>query len=65
MYRIATSQKLPKGCSLVSVSEPSYHTTKVYSENLLAIETKRTQISINKTVYLGLSILKIGKIVMY
>ena len=48
------------------VSESNYHTTKFFSENLLAIEMKKkTQILMNKPVYLGLSILELSKIVMY
>ena len=47
------------------VSEPSYHTAKWFSENLLAIEMKRTKIKMNKLVYLGLSILQISKTLMY
>ena len=47
------------------VSEPNYHTTKICSGNLLAIETKRTKILINESVSLGLSNLKISKVVMY
>ena len=46
------------------VSEPSYHTTKIFSETLLAIEMKRTQILMNKPAYLGLSILEISKTLM-
>ena len=33
------------------VSEPNYHTTKLFTENLLAIELKKTEILINKPVY--------------
>ena len=47
------------------VLKPNYHTTKNFSNNILATEMKRTQILINKPVYLGLSILKISKRVMY
>ena len=47
------------------VSEPNYHTRKVFSENVLAIEIKRTQILINEPIYLGLLILELCKIVMY
>ena len=40
------------------VSEPNYHTTKIFTEHLLAIEIKKkTEILMNKPVYLGLSIL--------
>ena len=39
------------------VSEPNYQSTKFFSENLLAIEMRKTQLFMNKPVYLGLSIL--------
>ena len=45
------------------VSKPNYHTTKFFTKNLLAIEMKRkTEIRINKPVYLGLSILGLSRI---
>ena len=47
------------------VSEPNYHTTKRFSENLLAIKMKKTKINMNKLVYLGMSILDISKMLMY
>ena len=47
------------------VSEPNYHTTKWFSENLLAIQMKKTEIKMNQAVYLGLSILEISKTLMY
>ena len=47
------------------VSEPNYHTTKWFSENLLATEMKKTKVKMNKPVYLGLSILEISKTLMY
>ena len=47
------------------VSEPNYHTTKWFSENLLAIEMKKTKIKMNKPVHLRLSILEISKTLMY
>ena len=37
---------------------------RFFPDNLLATEMKRTQILVNKVVYLGLSILEISKIVM-
>ena len=40
------------------VSEPNYHTTKWFSENLLAIEMKKAKVKTNKPIYLGLSILE-------
>ena len=47
------------------ISEPNYHTTKRFSENLLAIEMKKTKVKMNKPVYLGMSILDISKTLMY
>ena len=50
------------------VSEPIYHTTKFFTENeanLLATEMRKTQILMNKSVYLGLSILHLSETVMY
>ena len=47
------------------VLEPNYHTTKFFPEHLLAIEMRKTQILINKPVYLGLSLLDLSKTVMY
>ena len=47
------------------VSEPNYHTTKYFSENLLVIEMKKTKAKMNKPVYLGMSILDISKNLMY
>ena len=47
------------------VSERNYHTTKCRSEDLLAIEMKKTKVKMNKPVYLGFSILEISKTLMY
>ena len=47
------------------VSEPNYHSTKHFSENLLAIEMRKTKVIMNKSVYLGQAILGISKMLMY
>ena len=47
------------------VSEPNCHTTKWFSENLLAIEMKKIKVKMNKPAYLGLSILEVSKTLMY
>ena len=47
------------------VSEPNYHTTKFFTENLLVTEMKKTEILMDKSVYLELSILELSKILMY
>ena len=44
--------------------EPNYHTTKYFSENLMAIEMKKTQVKMNTPICLGISILDISKTVM-
>ena len=33
-------------------SEPNYHTSKYFSENLMAIEIKKTKVKMNKPVYI-------------
>ena len=43
------------------LSEPNYHTAKFFKENLLVKEMKKTQITMNKPVYSGLSILELSK----
>ena len=47
------------------VSEPNYHTTKLFSVDLLATEMRKIKVKMNKPVYLGLSILEISKTLMY
>ena len=47
------------------VSEPNHHTMKLISENLSIIEMKKEKVKMNKSIYLGLSILEISKIIMY
>ena len=53
---VATDEKRSK-----IVSAPNYHTTKRFSENLLAVEMKKTKVKMNKPVYLGMSVLDISK----
>ena len=45
------------------VSEPNYHTTKWFSDGLLAIEMKKLKIKMNKPVYLDLPILEISVLI--
>ena len=47
------------------VSEPNYHTINLISEDLSIIEMKKTEVKMNKPIYLGLSILEISKTLMY
>ena len=43
------------------VSEPNYHATKYFPENLMAIEMIKTKVKMNKLIYLGMLILDISK----
>ena len=47
------------------VSEPNCHTTKFFTEHWLAKEMRKIQILMNKSVYLGLSVLELSKTVIY
>ena len=47
------------------VSGPNYHTTKYFSENLIAIEMKKTKVKMNKPIYLGMSMLDISRTLIY
>ena len=47
------------------VSEPNYWTITGFSENLVAIEMKKTKVKMNKPIYLGFSVLDSSKILMY
>ena len=47
------------------ISQPNFHTAKFITEDLLAIEMRKTQKLMNKPVYLGLAILDLSKTVMY
>ena len=47
------------------LSEPNYHTSKHFSENLIATEMKKTKLKMNKPVYLDMSILDLTKTLMY
>ena len=57
---VATDKKINQ-----LVSELNYHTTKWFSENLLAIEMRKTKVKMNKPVNLDLSILDISKALTY
>ena len=57
-----TEENVRKHRRYYLVSEPNCHTTKFFTEYLLAIEMKKSQILMNKPVYLGLSILELSKI---
>ena len=46
------------------LSKPNYNNTKSFTENLFAIEIEKTQILLNKSIYIRLSKLELSTIVM-
>ena len=46
-------------------SEPNYHSTKYISKDLLVMEMRKTEVRMNKPIYLGQAILDLSKTLMY
>ena len=46
-------------------SEPNYHATKNISKDLLIMEMKKAEVTMNKPIYLGQAILYISKTLIY
>ena len=42
-------------------SEPNYHCTKSISKHLFGMETKKTEVKMNKPIYLGQVVLDLSK----
>lgn len=53
-----------KGARML-IARPNFKRCKIFSENLVAIEMKRTQIFMNKPIIIGMCILDVSKITMY
>ena len=49
----------------ILASEPNYHSTKYISKNVLVMEMRKTEVKMNKPIYLGQAILDISKTLMY
>ena len=47
------------------VAKPNYNSRKIFNENLVSVHMKKTSLTMNKPVYLGMSILDLSKTVMY
>ena len=58
--KLATTEKR----RIKLVSESNYHTTKQFSENLIAMEMKKARVKMNKPLYLGMLVLDISKTLM-
>ena len=46
-------------------SEPNYDSTKCISKHLLVMEMKKTEVKINKPIYLGQAVLDLNKTLMF
>ena len=46
-------------------SEPNYHSTKCISKHLLVMEIKKTEVRMNKPIYLGQAVLDLSKTLMF
>ena len=47
------------------VAKPNYKGRKIFSENLLSVHMKKTKLTMNKPIYLGMCILDLSKTIMY
>ena len=59
--KLVTTDK--RRCALTS--EPNYHSTKYISKDLLVMEMRKTEVRMNKPIYLGQAILDLSKTLMY
>ena len=59
--KLVTSEKRRKRLVL----EPNYHSSKKFSDHVMAIEMEKTIVKMNKPLYLGASLLNISKTPMY
>ena len=60
MKLVTTEYKINK-----LVSEPNYHSTKCISKHLLVMEMRKTEVKMNKPIYLGQAVLDISKTLMF
>ena len=47
------------------VAKPNFRSQKIFSENLISVHMKKTSLTMNKPVYLGMCILDLSKTLMY
>ena len=57
---VNTEEKLKK-----LVVKPNYRSRKIFSENLVSVHMKKTSLTMNKPIYLGMCILELSKTIMY
>ena len=47
------------------ISRPNFDSSDIFYENLVAVQLLRTEISIRKPIYIGLSVLDLSKTLVY
>ena len=47
------------------VAKPNYESRKIFNENLVSVHMKKTSLTMNKPVYLGMCILDLSKFIMF
>ena len=47
------------------VVKPNFKSRKIFNENLISVHMKKTSLTMNKPVYLGMCILELSKIIMF
>ena len=47
------------------VAKPNFRSRKIFSENLVSVHMKKTSLTMNKPVYLGMCILELSKTIMF
>ena len=57
---VNTKEKLIK-----LVAKPNFRSRKIFNENLVSVHMKKTSLTMNKPVYLGMCILDLSKTIMY
>ena len=46
-------------------SDPSFKSRKIFSENLVAIHRRKTEVNLNRPTYIGMCVLDLSKLCMY
>ena len=57
---VNTKEKLRK-----LAAKPNFRSRKIFSENLVSVHMKKTSLTMNKPIYLGMCILDLSKTIMY
>ena len=57
---VNTEEKLRK-----LIAKPNFRSRKIFNENLVSVHMKKTSLTMNKPVYLGMCILDLSKTIMY